>query len=285
MNRQGIPLNCVLSDCALATITAHLTTLAYISMDKSQSPSSLDPAFATGTLGQRVAAALLKKIQADGLAVGTRLPSEQAMATHFQVSRNIVREAIALLKQEGMLDTRKGSGAFVSRLPGSTADALTAASIESLLNVIEVRQGLEGETAALAALRRTPAQLLELERALLRIETAVANGQDGVAEDFHFHLLIARATGNSAWARLVEMFATPIRSAVQVTRANEARRAELAAQVLHEHRQILAAITAGSPENARAAAIEHMQQAANRVRQADREFWQGDGGALARQIV
>jgi DNA-binding FadR family transcriptional regulator len=254
-------------------------------MDKPQSPALAGSAFAAGTLGQRVAVALRKKIQDDGLAVGTRLPSEQAMATHFQVSRNIVREAIALLKQEGVLDTRKGSGAFVSRLPAPAADALTAASIESLLNVIEVRQGLEGETAALAALRRTPAQLLELERALLRIETAVVNGQDGVAEDFHFHLLIAQATGNSAWARLVEMFARPIRSAVQVTRANEARRAELAAQVLQEHRQILAAITDGSPENARAAAIEHMQQAANRVRQADREFWQGDGGALARQIV
>jgi len=258
-------------------------------MDKSHAPSSPEAAFATGTLGQRVAAALLKKIQVDGLAVGTRLPSEQAMATHFQVSRNIVRVAIALLKQQGILDTRKGSGAFVSRLPTPAptpaADALTAASIESLLNVIEVRQGLEGETAALAALRRTPSQLLELERALQRIETAVANGRDGVEEDFHFHLLIAEATGNGAWARLVEMFAAPIRSAVQVTRANEARRAEPAAQVLHEHRQILGAIRDGVPENARAAAIEHMRQAAHRVRQADREFWQGDGGALARQIV
>ncbi|MRW87914.1 FCD domain-containing protein [Pseudoduganella sp. FT26W] len=241
--------------------------------------------FAAGTLGERVAAALRKKIRDDALAVGTRLPSEQAMASHFQVSRNIVREAIALLKKEGILDTRKGSGAFVHRLPEAESDALTARSIESLLNLIEVRRGLEGETAALAALRRTPGQLLELERALQSIEVAVANGQDGVAEDFRFHLLIAQATGNSAWSTLVEMFAAPIRSAVQVTRANEARRAELAEQVLNEHRQILAAISAGSPEQARAAAIEHMQQAANRVRQADREFWQGDGGALARQII
>jgi DNA-binding FadR family transcriptional regulator len=231
-----------------------------------------------------VAAALRQKIRDDALAVGTRLPSEQAMAAHFQVSRNILREAIALLKKEGILDTRKGSGAFVHRLPEPAADALTARSVESLLNLIEVRRGLEGETAALAALRRTPGQLLDLERALQDIEAAVADGRDGVEEDFRFHLLIAQATGNSAWSRLVEMFAAPIRSAVQVTRANEARRAELAEQVLQEHRQILAAISAGSPEQARAAAVQHMQQAANRVRQADREFWHGAGGALARQL-
>lgn len=255
-------------------------------MDKPQNTSLTDAnSFAAGTLGERVAVALRKKIRDDALAVGTRLPSEQAMATHFQVSRNIVREAIALLKREGILATRKGSGAFVHRQPEPESDALTARSIESLLNLIEVRRGLEGETAALAALRRTPGQLLELERALLRIEAAVAAGRDGVEEDFQFHLLIAQATGNSAWATLVEMFAAPIRSAVQVTRANEARGAELAAQVLSEHRLILAAISNGSPEQARAAAIEHMQQAANRVRQADREFWQGDGGALARQVV
>lgn len=245
-------------------------------------PTSQD--FAAGTLGARVAAALLKKIRTDALAVGTRLPSEQAMAVHFHVSRNIVREAIALLKADGILETRKGSGAFIRSLPGTGTDALTERSIESLLNLIEVRRGLEGETAALAAQRRTPAQLLDIERAMLRIEAAVASGQDGVEEDFRFHLSIAQATGNSAWPKLVEMFAGPIRSAVQVTRANEAQRADLAAQVLHEHRQILAAISAGSPGQARAAAIEHMQGAAERVRQADREFWHGDGGALARRI-
>nr|GEU28151.1 hypothetical protein [Tanacetum cinerariifolium] len=244
-----------------------------------------NPDFAAGTLGERVAGALLNKIRTDGLTVGTRLPSETAMAQHFMVSRNIVRAAIALLREAGVLDTRKGSGAFISRLPVEDTDALTAQSIESLLNLIEVRRGLEGETAALAAQRRTPGQLLEIERALQRIEAAVARGEDGVEEDFRFHLSIAHATGNSAWPKLVEMFAAPIRAAVQVTRANEAQRAELAAQVLHEHRQIVAAIAASQPDQARAAAIEHMTQAARRVREADRAFWQGDGGALARSAA
>lgn len=242
------------------------------------------PAFEAGSLSQRVAAALIKQIQDDGLVVGTRLPAEQSMAKHFQVSRNVLREAIALLKKDGILDTRKGSGAFIVRLPAPEADAITTASIESLLNVNEVRQGLEGEIAALAALRRTPGQLLELERALQQIEVAAAKGQDGVEEDFNFHLLIAKATGNSTWIKLVEMFSKIIRSAMKVTRANEARQTQLVEQVIHEHRQVLAAIATGDSKKARAAAIEHLQQGAKRIRQADLEFWEGNGGELARKI-
>jgi DNA-binding FadR family transcriptional regulator len=241
--------------------------------------------FVTGTLGARTAVALRKKIVGDRLAVGTRLPSEQAMVAHFGVSRNTVREAIAILKAEGILDTRKGSGAFILSLPQAPApDAVTERSIASLLDLIEVRGGLEAEAAALAAQRRTPGQLLEIERALLRIEVAVAHRQDGVDEDFQFHMAIAQATGNSYWPKLVAMFASHIRSAVEVTRANEAQRDEMAAQVMLEHRAIVDAISAREPARARAAACEHMRMATERVHQADRAFWQGQGGTLARRI-
>jgi DNA-binding FadR family transcriptional regulator len=239
--------------------------------------------FVAGTLGARTAVALRQKIVDDRLAVGTRLPSEQAMVAHFGVSRNTVREAIAILKAEGILDTRKGSGAFVLRLPAAP-DAVTERSIASLLDLIEVRGGLEAEAAALAAQRRTPGQLLEIERALLRIEVAVAHRQDGVDEDFQFHMAIAQATGNSYWPKLVAMFASHIRSAVEVTRANEAQRDEMAVQVMQEHRAIVDAISAQEPARARAAACEHMRMATERVHQADRAFWQGQGGTLARKI-
>lgn len=244
--------------------------------------------FATGTLGSRVADKLLQKIRKDSLAPGTRLPSEQAMALHFGVSRTVVREAIALLKTEGILSTRKGSGAFICKTDGQhgvTDDDLTEQSVQSLLNLIEVRRGLEAETAALAAVRRTPGQLAEIEHALRRIEEAVAAGVSGVEEDVRFHLSIAEATGNPYWVKFVEMFAQPTRLAVRVTRANEAQRADFSSQVRQEHEKILSAITAGEPELARLAASEHMAHAAERVRQADREFWRGHGGELARNLV
>lgn len=250
--------------------------------------ASEDGGFTTGTLGSRVAGKLRQKIRDDGMAPGTRLPSEQAMALHFGVSRSVVREAIALLKDEGILSTRKGSGAFICKADGvNTAkeDELTEQSVQSLLNLIEVRRGLEAEIAALAAVRRTPGQLAEIEHALRRIEEAVASGVSGVEEDVRFHLSIAEATGNPYWIKFVEMFAQPTRSAVKVTRANEARREDFSNQVRQEHEKIVSAIAAGDPELARTAATEHMVRAAERVRQADREFWRGDGGELARNLA
>src|ERR1700744_6063721 len=100
--------------------------------------------FMPGTLGERVADRLLQKSRSEGLAPGTRLPSEHAMASHFGVSRTVVREAIALLKADGLLTTRKGSGAFVcdSGVPhAAMGDPLIERSVQSLLNLTEVRRG------------------------------------------------------------------------------------------------------------------------------------------------
>jgi DNA-binding FadR family transcriptional regulator len=248
-----------------------------------------DPnSFKSGSLGSRVAERLLAKIRQEGLQPGTRLPSEQNMAEHFGVSRTVIRDAIALLKAEGLLETRKGSGAYLLGSASSAivrTDPLTQQSIQSLLNLIEVREGIEAETAALAAVRRTPAQLADIEHALRGIEEAAAAGLDGVEEDAKLHQSIAVATGNPTWVRFVEMFAEPIRSAVKVTRANEARREDLMRQVREEHERIVSAIAARDPDAARAAARTHMEQAARRVREADREFWRGQGGELARRLV
>ncbi|HEX7932658.1 MAG TPA: FadR/GntR family transcriptional regulator [Paraburkholderia sp.] len=244
--------------------------------------------FDAGTLGERVAEKLLAKIRNEGLAPGTRLPSEHAMAQHFSVSRTVIREAIALLKADGLLITRKGSGAFVCQTAlsrAATGDPLTEQSVQSLLNLTEVRRGLEAEIAALAAVRRTPGQLAAIEHALRAVEDAMRKGGDGVEEDVRFHLCIAEATGNPYWVRFVEMFTQQIRLAVKVTRANEARRLDFMNQVSEEHEGIVAAIAAGDPDRARVAAGDHMLCVAERVRLADRDFWSGSGGELARDLV
>jgi GntR family transcriptional regulator, transcriptional repressor for pyruvate dehydrogenase complex len=241
-----------------------------------------------GSLSQRVAQVLLQKIQGNELAAGSRLPSENAMAQHFGVSRTVIREAMATLRAEGLVETRQGSGAFVRRpgeSGGSQMDTLTQESVQSLLNLIEVRRGFEAETAALAAVRRTPRQLADIRRALRGIEEAVGAGQDGVEEDVQFHLSIAKATGNPYWVRFGEVFAREIRAAIRVTRANEARQGDFAQQVLTEHERILAAIAAGDAAAARTAAGNHMEHAARRVTTADRNFWRAEGGELARHLA
>lgn len=253
-----------------------------------QPPLRMSGGFTNAPLATQVAEKLQLKIQNENLEAGARLPSEQTMALHFGVSRSVLRDAIAILKDKGLLETRKGSGAFV-REPGpakpSGSDRLTEESIQSLLNLIEVRRGVEAEVAALAAIRRTPGQLAEIEHALRRIEEAVASGQDGVEEDARFHQCIAAATGNPYWVSFVEMFAEPIRSAVRVTRANEARREDFARQVRAEHEKIVSAIASGNAVLARSAATDHMEHAAQRVQAADRDFWRGTGGEFARRLA
>ena len=159
-----------------------------------------------GSRSERVAEILLEKIRGNELPAGSRLPSENAMARHFGVSRPVIREAIAVLKAEGLVETRSGSGAFV-RKPGQAAglqaDTVTRESVQSLLSLIEVRRGIEAEMAALAAVRRSPQQVAEIKRAVRRIDEAAAAGRDGVDEDVQFHLSIAKATGNPYWTKFV----------------------------------------------------------------------------------
>ncbi len=238
-------------------------------------------------LSGRVAAVLLRKIREGGLMAGARLPTEQVMAQRFGVSRTVIREAMVSLKAEGVVETRQGSGAFV-RKPGPKSafniDAFTSESVHHLLRMIEVRRAIDSETAALAAVRRDAQQIDEIRRAMAAIDTAVAAGGDGVNEDVEFHLSIARATGNPYWVKLMEMFAPQLRSAVSVTRANEARRKDFAQAVKHEHQRLVDAIIAGNPATARAAAGDHMERASDRVATADQEFWatQGKDSARAR---
>ena len=240
--------------------------------------------FVTGNLASRVAELLLSKIR--DLAPGTRLPSEKAMAKHFGVSRTVIRQTIALLKADGLVETRKGSGTFIldhELTHSGASNLLTERSIQALLNLIEVRRSIEAEMARVAAIRRSPGQLAEIEQSLRRLAEATAAGSDGVDEDARFHRSIAAATGNPFWVRFCDMFAQQIQTAVTATRAND-RRENIVHQVMCEHRKILDAIAEGNAAAAQEAAAEHMEHAAERVRAADLKFWQGKSGLLIRGI-
>jgi GntR family transcriptional repressor for pyruvate dehydrogenase complex len=240
------------------------------------------------SFGARIANVLLNQFHSDNLLPNTRLPSEQSIAKHFKVSRTVIRQAISILKKNGVLESRKGSGTFISQtfVPNPEIINQTAEqSVHALQNIIEVRKGVESEVAALAALRRTPGQLADIEDALKQIQKATQAGQNGVEEDVQFHLLIAQATGNPYWLKFVDTFSYSLRAATRVTRANEDRRLDFAQQVQEEHEQIVAAIASGNPDKARKAANAHMVNAAERLRLADRTFWKEEGSVLAKDIV
>jgi GntR family transcriptional repressor for pyruvate dehydrogenase complex len=223
-------------------------------------------------LSDRLAAVLATRIERGELQPDDRLPTEAELSDRHGVSRTVVREAVSRLKSMGLVVSRQGSGVYVA--PQASArplafDPSVLGSLEAVMQVVEVRRALEGEVAALAAHRGSPAQVAAIHAALDAIGDATAAGRDGVEEDVAFHRAIAEAAGNPQFTRLLGYLEQYQRPAMRVTRANEARRSDFAAQVRHEHDQIARAIEAGDAEAARRAATLHMVNAAARLVAAD----------------
>ena len=242
------------------------------------------------TLADRVTQALGEQIRRGEFPPESRLPSENALTERFQVSRTVIREAISRLKSEGMVGSRRGSGTVVLapdktapfRLKVEVGEARDA--IDTVLRVIELRRGVQGEMAALAAQRATASEQRDITQALAAIDRAVAAGRDGVAEDFALHTAISVAAHNPLYTALLQYLSQFLQAAIRVARINEARRDDFQQQVRHEHAVIAAAIVAGDPAAARAAALQHMENSAQRIEAADREFWASEGGKAVQRL-
>ena len=120
----------------------------------------------------------------------------------------MVREAIATLAADGLVEARQGAGVFVRR----AADARlrldqrsrSATRSRSAINVLEVRMGIEIESAGLAALRRNSAQEAEIQEAFFEFERLLALGQATGKTDFAFHRAIAAATNNPFYVEVLD---------------------------------------------------------------------------------
>lgn len=235
---------------------------------------------AKGTLADQVTAALKAHIASGEALPGSRLPTEPVLSERFGVSRTVIREAISRLKSAGLVEVRQGSGTVVSEgahIKAFTIDLDVRGSIEAVLRVTELRRGIEGEAAALAAQRHTPEQLQAIHQALQAIDLAEQSGQDGVEQDLAFHFSISQATGNPLYPSLHEFIAQFIKEAIRITRSNEERRRDLAGSVRSEHFAVYAAIAARDVEGARQAALTHIHNAVERLKSADPAFWQSPG--------
>ena len=75
------------------------------------------PVASGARLSDQVAQQLAKSISAGRLAAGAKLPPEARLVEQFQVSRTVLREAVSRLKSLGLVDSRQGSGVYVSASP------------------------------------------------------------------------------------------------------------------------------------------------------------------------
>lgn len=212
---------------------------------------------------------LAAEIISQRIAPGARLPTEQEMMVAFGVSRTVVREAVAALRSEGLVETRQGVGAFVSRdvqRRPFRIDPDEIRTIGDVLNVMELRTGVEVEAAGIAAERRTPASRDRIERALEALDRALARGEAAIQEDFAFHLAIAEAAANPQFTRFLEFlgrFLIP-RQSVRIGLQRPQDMKAYLERIQAEHRRISEAIRAGDASGARQAMRQHLMRSRRR---------------------
>jgi GntR family transcriptional repressor for pyruvate dehydrogenase complex len=222
-------------------------------------------------LSDTVAQQLLRQIDQGSFAGAGKLPTEAVLAEQFGVSRTVIREAISRLKNEGVVEPRQGSGVFISAhgaIRPLRIDYAEAVEAGSVLQILALRRAIESEVASEAALHRSDVDMMSIDAALANIDAAVAEGQDGVAQDVAFHRAIAAATGNPYFLKTLTFLNQYLEAGTLVTRRNEALREDFSRQVREEHAAIAVAIRAGDPAAARAAAQAHMYNAARRLAEA-----------------
>ena len=214
---------------------------------------------------------LAEQIKSGRLAPGSRLPTEQALTRAAKVSRTVVREAVAALRAEGLVITRQGVGAFVSAAPQHAPFRLEPERMQTLadiLNVMELRLGVEIESAGIAAERASRAQLRAIGSALEAIERAAAAGKSAVDEDLGFHRAIADATGNPEFPRFLQFIGRhliPRRTVSGLPERMGGQRAYLAL-IQEEHRRIFEAVRDRNPGAAREAMRRHLTRSLERYR-------------------
>lgn len=222
-------------------------------------------------LADKAYAALLHKIVTGEFPEGELLPSEHELCGMFAVSRPVVREALRRLRSEGLIASHQGRGSIVQpRATGEISSRDLSDQIRLLLDNLEFRAAIEPRAAALAAQRRTEADLDDMRRAIDNYERiTVTKGATGEHLDFAFHLAVATATHNRRFVEAVSTVEHDIDHGVNLARyLVRFEHLERSRSVIADHSKVLECIELREPEAASEAMRGHLQHARMRMLEA-----------------
>jgi GntR family transcriptional repressor for pyruvate dehydrogenase complex len=195
------------------------------------------------------------------LSEGSQLPAERDLAKQFGVSRTAVREAIKALQEKGLVDAFPGRGTFVTNgtsnsMRRSLDRIIKCGEPDGWAYLVEVREILEPEIAALAAVRATDQDLAAMRDALEVMDHAGRDSDAFIEADLDFHLALAEAAANPIVLSLID-------SIVGLLREQRLRIFRIGGgpeRGQHHHKRILEAIERNDPQGARAAMQSHLFQ-------------------------
>ena len=215
----------------------------------------------TSRLYEQIVEQIEERVLRGDLKPGDQLPSERELAEQFQVSRTAVREAMKALREKGLVEVHPGRGTFVT---GGTAQVVRH-SLDRVLRftqsggameLVEVREVLEPEIAALAAERAQPEHLEAMRQAVAAMDASMDDPEAFIEADLDFHLALAEGTGNA----LIPLLIDPIVDLLREQRTRIFFVPGGAARGQYHHKRILEAVERRDPEAARQAMRAHLKQ-------------------------
>ena len=214
-------------------------------------------------LYEQIVSQIEQRIEKGELKVGDQLPSERELAEQFAVSRTAVREAVKALREKGLVEILAGRGTFITdgtsdKIRNSLGLLMKIGNTKGSANLVEVREILEPEIAALAATRITDEYIVAMQDAvnIMEVATASNNSEAFVEADLDFHLALAEATQNPIIPALMD-------SVIDLLREQRKRTGNVSgglARGQYHHKIILEAVIKRDPDAARQAMQNHLQQ-------------------------
>jgi DNA-binding FadR family transcriptional regulator len=226
-----------------------------------------DPPPAKQSLSQRLYDAMLDRIVRQEFPETSRLPSETALARSFGVSRPVVRVALARLREDGIVTSRKGSGTYVqSRVGNTRVEIPPIDSINQVLKCHEFRAELESVASAAAARNPDRRAIEGIREALSEVQFETGVPHDDASADFAFHLAVSRASGNPYYEFMLRSMRDHLVFAMTLGRQLGIRdpKARIERRRL-EHREIYAAIVKADAGLAAQLMRQHITESRRRL--------------------
>jgi GntR family transcriptional repressor for pyruvate dehydrogenase complex len=202
--------------------------------------------------------------------LGDKLPSIDELSQMFKASKPTLREAFSVLASTGVLEISHGRGIFIKSLTVRTKRPVVADFADvtgsSLLHWLEFRRTVEVEAAALAAKRRTDAEVAHLERLIGAIEAKLNAGEIAEDLDYEFHVAIAQATHNPIYANALKTNAHALQHHIFEDVRQSLTVPARKLLIMEEHRKILESIRRGNAAQARRAMETHLLNAERKLR-------------------
>lgn len=223
------------------------------------------------SLPEELAASILAAVVDGRYPTGAMLPPEADLAEKYRMSRLTVREAVRILRSQGVVEIRRGRGTYVNS-PGqwTSLEALVAFQTHQdgqdgvAEKLLEARRLVEIGAAQLAAVHRTKEDLDQLRACIeeMRSGHERADVDLFVEADIAFHDVIMRASGNL----FVPFMFEPFGELLVHTRRQTSAVPAIQSNAIGQHEQILEALTAGDPGMCRRAMESHMEQTQDDLR-------------------